>query len=280
MFETVLDIAGGQQLTQGEPREVVNVEILNKYLTPILAFYLFVHASDYPERTIDGVDGIVLSVDDAEDIVNLVTSSLGDGGGYHTRWESDYISQFEYRVKIIEDGHIDEYYESHYGIDKYEEIAKLLPPEIYSQLETDWKENAIRFFPKFGDFLVNQYKDWFDRALAAGYEVATRDEMDREVRRAINNFRWNSGAISFIDEELSRQGESFLGTVIIWISLDDLQNHIRETVAEGWGQDPFDNILESLDRDSLSNFQETYYEENMEVVEEALMYDPPEAIDF
>jgi hypothetical protein len=266
IFGCIFDVAGGRQLIQGEPREAVNAEILNRYLPPILAFYLFVHASDYPRRDVDGVEGVVLRVCDAEDIINLVNSGVDQG-----RWSQNYASQFEYRVRIIEEGHIDEYYESHYGIDKYEELAKLLPPEVYSRLETDWKENAIRFFPKFGDFLVNQYKDWFDSALAIGYEVATRDEMDREVRKAINGFRWGSGAISFIDEELSQQRGSNLGTVIIWLSLHDLQNHIRQTAMDE--EEPFDDLLESLEYDSLRPFQETYYEENMEVVEEYLRRD-------
>jgi len=239
---------------------------IDRYLPPLLALYLFNNIDQYPRKTLDGIDGVVLRVDTPEEFADLIVSSSSS---------SDFGREFKHTTERLEEWHVDTW-GSDYDSDKYEEVAKLLPPSVYKQLEEDWKKH-LRFFPRFGDFIDNQYKYWFSGAINAGYEAYVLDEMYREHKEAINSFQWESGAISMVDEELSRMGESFIGVIVVWISIDILQINIKESILQGWG-DPFEDALESLAR--TYHFSEHYYGEVQETIKDVLIGNIPDEIEY
>lgn len=229
-------------------------------LPSLLNLYLL-NNSFYPTREHQEVAGVVLRRESPEDFLSLVKQAAGAGFG-----TPNWIQAFEYATNVIENGHVD-IWTDNWDKDDYEKAAKFLPPDIYHQLETDWKAN-IRFFPRIADYLINQYQSFFDNALTSGYEAYVFGELYREYTEAVNNLRWESGAISFADQSTNYPDiQSNFGAIIVWISADDLLSYIKTSLAEG-NVSPFEDLLESLDDAYRPQFEEQHYGEDLDAVKD------------
>lgn len=255
-----------------EDGDELDILVVNRYLPPLLALYLFNNNAPgiLPHKQVDGIDGIMLEQHTPEEFVGRIHQSARDLFG--TRGP---ISQLEWAIRTVEEGHADVWVD-YWHTDQYEEAARLLPPEILEKLVADWN---ISRFSRFGDFLKKKYKGWFDSAMNAGYESYVYGEVYKECVEAINSFRWESGAVSMIDKELSRESEHSLGVIIIWISIENLQNFLRTQILNGWDGYPFDELLEEIDTENLPHFSENYYGEDPDVIREMLLNDIPEKLE-